>query len=43
MNLVETGTDDGTIMDVAMRLSESIDWWEIGANPSRVLLVAAKK
>lgn len=42
IDLVETTTDEETIMDVAINLQESMDWWEIGANVSVEALVAAK-
>lgn len=42
-DLVETNMSDDTINDVAVKLQESIDWWEIGANASGGMLVTSIK
>ena len=41
-DLVETGSSSDTIIEVAEKLQESIDWWERGANASGGALTAAK-
>ena len=41
-DLVQTGTQFETILEVASKLQESIDAWESGANASGGALTAAK-